>query len=155
MARSTPRTVPPVPTLTLHLDMIRAASMLLPLGLAVWMPLPKTAWVVPFVWKLAVTHISALPHIRAFPDNPVWWMPVWSGVVIISRAVLVQAAAIFQVGDDSIARSLLFLHAWVSMLYMTAFAWFVWFVWFTYVASHRTIPVPLIARPFPRLHVVF
>jgi hypothetical protein len=136
-----------------HIDMIRAAAMLLPLGLGIWIPLPETAWIVPFIWLGACTSIPSLPLIRAVPESPSLWMPIWSAVTIMYRAVLVQAAAIFQFDVPSIARIVLWGHAWGSMAYMVALAWF------SCVASQYTIaatvPVPLIAKPFPRLHVVF
>ena len=120
---------------TVHIDLLRACAMLCPLCLGAWMPLPATAWTVPAIWAFVLTHVPGLPLIRALPHNPAWWVPVWWSVVIISRATLVQAAAIFQLEGVSIARSLLVLHAWSSMVYMMAF------VWFSYVASQHSVPI--------------
>ena len=134
---------------TLHVDLLRACAMLLPLGLGSLVPLPDTAWSVPVAWIFAFTSVPSIPLIRATPDTPAWWMPIWTSVVFLYRALLTQAAAIFQLEEDSFARSVLIFHAWGSMVYMATF------LWFTYVASRYTIPAALVARPFPRLHVVF
>lgn len=138
----------------LRVDFLRASAMLVPLCLARWMPILTTAWSVPVVWIAVFSEIRGCAHIRGFPYDlrdcqPMWWAPLWFATVYLYRAILVQAGLIFQLEGDSGARTLLMAHAWGSMAYMSLLSWF------SYVASHYTIPVPMIVRPWHRMNIVF